>query len=51
MILLQEFGLSVTQIVSEAAWIFEITQTESIALVDAAILRDDLATLLFELGY
>jgi hypothetical protein len=51
MILLQEFGLSVTQIVLDAAWIFEISQTESVALVNNAILKDDLATLLFELGY
>jgi hypothetical protein len=51
MILLQEFGLSVTQIVSDVAWIFEIGQSESVALVDNAILKGDLDTLLFELGY
>jgi hypothetical protein len=51
MILLQEFGLSVTQVVSDVAWIFDIGQTEFIALVDNAILRGDLDTLLFELGY
>jgi hypothetical protein len=51
MILLQEFCLSVTQIVSGAAWIFGISQRESVALVDNAILKGELDTLLFELGY
>ena len=50
--MLEEFnGLTVQQIVEDAAALFGLDQAAAVALVDNAILSSQLETLLYELGY
>jgi hypothetical protein len=50
-IFLQEFELTVEQIVQDVIAIFSVTHTQAITLIDNAILGNQLNTLLHELGY